>query len=129
MSSFNNNLTVMVVEDSDDIRFILAEFLVLHGCRVVEADNGKEALALIERRCPDLVLMDLHLPLMDGLDATKQIRQNRYSGNDLPIVAITAHDGSGVKESALNAGCNDYLTKPIDFDRLEKTMRQILDPH
>ena len=102
---------------------------MLHGCRVVEADNGKEAVTLIQRRCPDLVLMDLHLPLMSGLDATKQIRQNRYSGNDLPIVAITAHDGSGVKESALNAGCNDYLTKPIDFDRLEKTMRQILDPH
>ena len=129
MKSFNNNFTVMVVEDSDDIRLMLAEFLVSNGCRVVEADNGKEAVALIRRRCPDLVLMDLNLPLMDGLDATKQIRQNRYSGNDLPIVAITAHDGSGVKESALNAGCNDYLTKPIDFDRLEKTMRQILDPH
>jgi CheY-like chemotaxis protein len=95
-------------------------FLVLNGCRVVEADNGKEAVALIQHQCPDLILMDLNLPLMDGLDATKQIRQNRYSGNDLPIVAITAHDGSGVKELALNVGCHDYLTKPIDFNRLER---------
>lgn len=129
MGSFNNKPTVMVVEDSDDTRFMLMEFLVLSGCRVMEADNGKEAVALIRNRCPDLILMDLHLPLMDGLDATKQIRQNRYSGKDLPIVAITAHDGDGVKESALNAGCNEYLTKPIDFDRLEKTMHQILNPH
>ncbi len=119
----------MVVEDSDDTRFMLTEFLVLNGCRVMEADNGKEAVALIHHRCPDLILMDLHLPLLDGLDATKQIRQKRYSGNDLPIVAITAHDGFEVKESALSAGCNDYLTKPIDFERLEKTLHQILDPH
>ena len=129
MKSFNNNPTVMVVEDSDDTRFMLTEFLVLNGCRVLEADNGKEAVALTQHRCPDLILMDLHLPLMDGLDATKQIREYRDSCNDVPIVAITAHDGSGVKESALNAGCNDYLTKPIDFERLEKTLHQILDPH
>ena len=129
MESFNNKPTVMVVEDSDDTRLMLTEFLVLNGCRVLEADNGKEAVALTQHRCPDLILMDLHLPLMDGLDATKQIREYRDSCNDVPIVAITAHDGSGVKESALNAGCNDYLTKPIDFARLEKTLHQILDPH
>ena len=129
MGSFKNKPTVMVVEDADDTRFMLAEFLVLNGYRVVEADNGKEAVALIQHRCPDLILMDLHLPLMDGLDATKQIREYRHSCNDVPIVAITAYDGDGVKESALNAGCNEYLTKPIDFDHLKKTMHQILDPH
>jgi CheY-like chemotaxis protein len=129
MESFNNKPTVMVVEDSEDTRLMLTEFLVLNGYRVLETDNGKEAVALTQHRCPDLILMDLHLPLMDGLDATKQIREYRDSCNDVPIVAITAHDGSGVKESALNAGCNDYLTKPIDFVRLEKTLHQILAPH
>ncbi len=119
----------MVVEDSDDTRNILTEFLVLKGCRVVEADNGKEAVALIQHRCPDLILMDLHLPLMDGLDATKQIREYRHSCNDVPIVAITAHDGDGVQESAFNAGCNEYLTKPINFERLEKMLHKILDSY
>lgn len=71
--------------------------------------------------------MDLRLPLLDGLDATKQIREYRHSYNDLPIVAITAHDSSGVKESALEAGCNEYLTKPVDFVHLEKTLHRILD--
>lgn len=127
MSSFNNSPTVMVVEDSDDTRFMLVEFLVLNGCRVIEAENGKEAVALIRHRCPDLILMDLHLPLLDGLAATAQIRNFRHSCNDLPIVAMTAYDDSGVKESALSAGCNDYLTKPIDFERLGKTLHQILD--
>jgi CheY-like chemotaxis protein len=127
MGSFNNNPTVMVVEDSDDTRFMLTEFLVLKGYRVIEADNGKEAVALTRHRCPDLILMDLRLPLLDGLDATKQIREYRHSYNDLPIVAITAHDSSGVKESALEAGCNEYLTKPVDFVHLEKTLHRILD--
>jgi CheY-like chemotaxis protein len=129
VSLFNNSPTVMVVEDSDDTRFMLVEFLVLKGCRVVEADNGKEAVALIKHRCPDVILMDLHLPLLDGLAATAQIRKFRHSCTELPIVAITAHDGSGVKESALEAGCNEYLTKPIDFERLEKTLHRILDAH
>ena len=126
MSEFNENPTVMVVEDSDDTRAILVEFLVLKGCRVVEADNGKEAVAFIRRKCPNLILMDLHLPLMDGLAATAQIRQYRDSCHDVPIVALTAYDGSGVKESALEAGCSDYLTKPIDFERLEETIRRLL---
>ena len=117
----------MVVEDSDDTRFMIVEFLVLNGCRVIEADNGKEAVALIRHRCPDLILMDLHLPLMDGLAATAQIREYRDSCHDVPIVAITAYDGAGVKESAFDAGCNEYLTKPIDFERLGKTLHQILD--
>ena len=127
MSALNDNPTVMVVEDSDDTRAILVEFLVLNGCRVVEADNGKEAVAFIHRKCPDLILMDLHLPLMDGLAATAQIRHHRDSCSDVPIVALTAYDGSGVKESALEAGCNDYLTKPIDFEHLQETIRHLLD--
>ena len=127
MSAFNDNPTVMVVEDSDDTRAILVEYLVLNGYRVVEADSGKEAVMFIRRKCPDLILMDLHLPLMDGLAATAQIRHYRDSCSDVPIVALTAYDDSGVKESALEAGCNDYLTKPIDFEHLEETMRRLLN--
>lgn len=126
MASFTNNPTVMVVEDSDDTRNILMEFLVLKGCRVIEADNGKEAVALIRRKCPDVILMDLRMPLMDGLTATSQIRQYRNTCSKVPIIAITAHDGTGTKESALEAGCTEYLTKPIDFPLLEKMLREIL---
>jgi two-component system cell cycle response regulator DivK len=117
----------MVVEDSDDTRNILMEFLVLKGCRVIEADNGKEAVTLIRRKCPDLILMDLRMPLMDGLTATTQIRRYRDTCSKVPIIAITAHDGEGTKESALEAGCDEYLTKPIDFPLLEKMMHDILD--
>lgn len=129
MSTFNNHPIIMLAEDSDDTRTMLAEYLVMHGCRVVEADNGKEAVKLFQHRCPDLILMDLHLPLMDGLAAIAQIRAYRDSCNDVPIVAITAHDGAGVKESAFEAGCDEYLTKPIDFTRLEAILHQILDKH
>ena len=127
MASFSNNPTIMVVEDADDTRNILMEFLVLKGCRVIEADNGKEAVALIKRKCPDVILMDLRMPLMDGLTATAQIRRYRNTCSKVPIIAITAHDGTGVKESALKAGCNEYLTKPIDFQLLEKTLQDILE--
>ena len=109
--------TVLVVEDFEDNRFMMRRLLEMSGYRVVEAVNGKQAVenALAER--PDLILMDLSLPQLDGLAATRQIRALDGLGK-VPIVAVSAHDSADFHAEALAAGCNEYVTKPIDFDQL-----------
>ena len=118
--------TILVVEDSDDIRTTLRHFLQMRGYAVAEATNGQEAVEFVERRCPDLILMDLNMPVMDGLAATERIRQCREICNRVPILAVTAYDTYGMKEAVLEAGCNDYILKPIEFDRLDDMIRLIL---
>ena len=119
--------TVMVVEDYDDSRRMLTQFLVLAGYHVVEASNGREAVELVRRRCPDLILMDMNMPHLDGITATEQIRQCRDLCSKVAIVAVNAYDTEGMKEVAFRAGCNEYIKKPIDFDQLEKTISRILN--
>jgi CheY-like chemotaxis protein len=122
----NYKATIMVVEDSSDTRSVLLNFLVLEGYRVVESDNGREAVHIVRRKCPDLILMDLHMPLMDGLAATEQIREFKDTCSDVPIVAITAYDSLDMRDAAIGAGCNEYLTKPLDFAELEKVLGGLL---
>jgi len=81
---------------------------------------------LVKQDCPDLILMDLNMPEMDGLEATERIRECRELCGGVVILAITAHDTYGMKEAALEAGCDGYLTKPIDFDRLETILGRLL---
>ena len=118
--------TILVVEDSDDIRATLRHFLLLNRYHVLEAINGQEAVEFVEQQCPDLVLMDLNMPFMDGLEATERIRRCRDLCERVPILAMTAYDTYGMREAAIGAGCNDYILKPIDLAQLEKTIRQIL---
>ena len=118
--------TIMVAEDFDDTRTLLRRALELRGYRVVEAHDGLEAVELVEQQCPDLILMDLNMPHLDGLAATERIRQCREICQNVTIVAITAHDTYGMREAALEAGCNEYLTKPIDLERLESIVDGIL---
>jgi CheY-like chemotaxis protein len=118
--------TIMVAEDFDDTRAMLRRALQGNGYRVVEAANGLEAVELVRRGCPDLVLMDLNMPVMDGLEATERIRECRELCKDVVILAITAHDTYGMKEAALESGCDGYITKPIDFDRLETILNRLL---
>jgi two-component system, cell cycle response regulator DivK len=118
--------TILVAEDFDDTRALLRRVLQTSGYRVVEAVNGREAVDLVKQDCPDLILMDLNMPEMDGLEATEQIRECRELCKDVVILAITAHDTYGMKEAALEAGCDGYLTKPIDFDRLETILGRLL---
>lgn len=118
--------TVLIVEDFDDARFMLRTFLESNGYRVAEAINGQEAVEFVRRKCPDLILMDLNMPLMDGLAATEQIRACRKMCRKVPILAITAHDTYGMKDAALEAGCDGYILKPIDFEKLEAIIRRIL---
>jgi len=118
-------LTVMVVEDFEDNRFMMRRLLEMSGYRVVEAINGQEALDAARRERPDLILMDLSLPLLDGLAATRLIRQQAEL-SEVPIVAVSAHDTSDFHSEALAAGCNEYVTKPIDFDELESVLKRLL---
>ncbi len=96
---------------------------------VGEAADGLEAVAMVPQIHPDLILMDLNMPQMDGLAATEQIRECRDLCKKVTILAITAHDTIGMKEAAIEAGCNGYLTKPIDFDKLRTIIDRILVSH
>ncbi len=117
--------TILVVEDSKDTRNVLSFSLTRNGYKVVTAVNGEEAVEVALRVRPDLILMDLNLPLMDGLAATEQIREHEEL-RKVPILAVTAYDTYGMKEAALEAGCNGYIKKPIDFKRLDNILRRIL---
>lgn len=117
---------VLVVEDFEDNRFLMRRLLEMSGYGVLEATNGEEAVLIAERERPDLVLMDLSLPLLDGLAATRKIRKCEGL-NKIPIIAVSAHDTSDFHTEAMAAGCNGYVTKPIDFDQLELVINKLLD--
>ena len=114
--------TILLVEDTVDTRYVLGLTLLEQGYRVLTATNGQEALDTALRERPDLILMDLNLPRMDGLMATALIRSHEELRR-VPILAITAYDTYGMREAALEAGCNGYMIKPLDFDRLETILR------
>jgi two-component system, cell cycle response regulator DivK len=108
---------VLVVEDFEDNRFMMRRLLEMSGYNVVEAVNGNQAVELAASVRPDIILMDLSLPQLDGLAATRRIRTQEGLGR-VPIVAVSAHDSADFHAEALAAGCNEYVTKPIDFDQL-----------
>jgi two-component system, cell cycle response regulator DivK len=118
-------LTVLLVEDTEDNRFMMRRLLELDGYRVVEAMNGEEAVRLAKAECPQLILMDLSLPVIDGLAATRLIRK-LPDCERTPIIAVSAHDTSDFQSEAIQAGCNCYITKPINFNELESMIGQLL---
>ncbi len=107
---------ILVVEDVEASRDLVVQLLE-DDYEVIEAVNGEEAVALAGKERPDLILMDLSLPVMDGWEATRQIKANRAL-KSVPIIALTAHAMKGDEEKAKAAGCNDYLSKPIDENEL-----------
>jgi CheY-like chemotaxis protein len=117
--------TVMVVEDFEDNRFMMRRLLEMSGYNVIEATNGEEAIDVALRELPEIILMDLSLPRVDGLAATRRMRQHDELRN-IPIVAVSAHDTTDFHAEALAAGCNDYVTKPIDFDELDALLKGLL---
>jgi CheY-like chemotaxis protein len=117
--------TVLLVEDTEDNRFMMRRLLEMTGYRVVEAMNGEEAVKLAQTESPHLILMDLSLPVIDGLAATRLIR--KLPGcESTPIIAVSAHDTSDFQSEAIEAGCNTYVTKPIDFAELEELIAELL---
>ena len=118
-------LTVLLVEDTEDNRFMMRRLLEMAGYHVVEAMNGEEAVKLAKSESPRLILMDLSLPVIDGLAATRLIRK-LPTCQSTPIIAVSAHDTSDFQSEAIEAGCNSYVTKPIDFNDLEELIAQLL---
>jgi two-component system cell cycle response regulator DivK len=127
METEKNEKTLLLVEDTEDNRFMLRRLLEMEGYRVVEARNGEEAVKVAQNEKPALILMDLSLPVIDGLAATKRIRRIPEL-EDVPIIAVSAHESADFQEKALAAGCNSYITKPIDFAELENLIFELL-PH
>lgn len=95
----------------------------LKGYRVFEAEDGQEALEMALRYRPSLIVIDLNMPVLDGLETVKNFRELEGPGEAIPIVAITAYDVPGMEDAALETGCNDYLRKPLDLNELDRTLR------
>lgn len=117
--------TILLVEDTEDNRQMMRRLLEMSGYRVVEAINGLEAVAVADQIRPQIILMDLSLPYIDGLAATRRIRGLPGLSN-VPIVAVSAHDTADFHSEALDAGCNAYITKPIDYPELEDLVNHLL---
>ena len=109
--------TILYVEDNEDNVFMLVHRLRRHGFEVIVAADGVLGVEAARRERPDLVLMDLSLPVLDGWEATRRLRQEPET-RSLPVIALSAHAMAGERERALAAGCDDFETKPVDFDRL-----------
>ena len=114
---------VLIAEDSLDTRIMLKRAFELKGYSVVEAADGNEALEAIHETHPNLIVIDLNMPVVDGLEAIKKIRNLEAPGEQVPIVAITAFDVYGMKEAALQTGCNSYLSKPLDMEELDRALK------
>lgn len=126
LSQFGTGVpVVLVVEDSADTRHVLSLELRHRGCCVLTAADGHAGVESALSARPDLILMDLNLPRLDGLAATERIRGHREL-DGVPIIAVTAYDTYGIREAALEVGCQDYLLKPLDPDALERAMRGAL---
>ncbi len=115
---------VLIVEDYEDTREFMKFLLESYGYQVIEAADGIEAVDRAKHQCPDLILMDISLPVVDGLTATRTIRQCSNQAQ-LPIIAVTAF-GKTYYDKAIEAGCNDLINKPVDFDVLEPILNYYL---
>jgi CheY-like chemotaxis protein len=114
--------TVLIVEDYEDVRALMKFLVRRHGYTVLEAADGYEAVEQAKEHCPDLILMDISMPLMDGISATRIIRTFNGCGN-IPIIALTAHDQT-YYHRAIQAGCDEVIGKPLDFDALEDLLKR-----
>jgi len=117
---------ILVVEDYPDTRTMLSSLLRSKGYMVIEAGDGKEGVRQANRVNPDLILMDLALPELDGVEATRQIRQ-RQSHSQTPIFAVSAFATSDVQQDALDAGCNEVFTKPLEIEPFLGKIRATLN--
>jgi two-component system, cell cycle response regulator DivK len=117
--------TVLIVEDSEDARYFMRLELEQLGYRIVEAEDGEKAVEVAERERPDIILMDLSLPVMDGIAATAKIRSSDGLGK-VPVIAVTAHQETDFRADAKAAGFDAYVTKPIDIPWLSELIEGLL---
>lgn len=117
---------ILCVEDDDDSVYMLKmRFGLLDGFEVMTAEDGEAGCAKAEAELPDVILMDLDLPVIDGWEATRRLKRAAAT-RDIPIIALTAHAMLGSREQALAAGCDEFDTKPVDFDRLMQKINIVL---
>jgi CheY-like chemotaxis protein len=114
--------TILYIEDNEDNVYMLARRLRRHGFEVIVATDGARGVEAARRERPDLVLMDLGLPVLDGWEATRRLKEAPET-RSIPVIALSAHAMAGERERALAAGCDDYDTKPVDLDRLLAKIR------
>jgi CheY-like chemotaxis protein len=117
---------ILYIEDNDDNAYMLKMRLELLGdFEVLAAENGEKGCEIAATEQPDIILMDLEMPVVDGWEATRRLKGNPTT-RGIPIIALSAHALAGEREKALAAGCNEFDTKPIEFDRLVATLRRVL---
>jgi CheY-like chemotaxis protein len=126
MTSKPDRPRVLLVDDYPDAREMYTEYLEFSGFDVVEASNGMEALQRAADTAPDIILMDLSLPVMDGWEATRRLKADHRTAG-IPVVALTGHALAGISEGAKNAGCDAFVTKPCLPEDLVREIRKILD--
>jgi CheY-like chemotaxis protein len=117
--------TILVADDFDDSRLLLRTWLERRGFRVIEAENGCEAVFEAESESPDLIIMDLEMPELDGLEATRAIRRIQRLAN-VPILAVSAYGAEQYRGLALRAGCNEYVSTPFEPAQLESLIRSYM---
>lgn len=118
-------IKILLVEDNEMNRDMLSRRLQRKGYAVVTAVDGASGVSIAQTELPDLILMDMNLPILDGWEATKQIRSNTQTGK-IPIIAQTAHAMSGDREKCLAVGCDDYIAKPVEFQQLLVKIERLL---
>jgi two-component system cell cycle response regulator DivK len=125
MERFMAGESILYIEDNFENRILIKRVLEAEGYLVIEADNGKTGLKLASEKSPDLILMDINLPDIDGYDCTAKLRELE-STSSIPIIALTANAMEGDQEKALDAGCDGYIPKPIDVDGLPEQVAGFL---
>jgi CheY-like chemotaxis protein len=118
-------MKILYVEDNDDNVYVVKNRLGRVGFTVLVAGDGEQGLVMATAERPDLILMDLSLPVLDGWEATRRLKADGAT-KDIPVIALSAHAMAGDREKALAAGCDDYDTKPIDFARLRAKIQALL---
>lgn len=117
--------TILVVDDFEDTQVFMKFLLEKLGFEVLQARDGWKAVESVKRRIPDLILMDMAMPLVNGIGATKLIRQLKEA-SEIPIIAFTA-SGQFIQQQAIDAGCNDFIEKPVDIDKLKLIIKKYLE--
>jgi len=117
--------TILLVEDFDDTRLMMKLWLLKQGYRVVEAETGEEAIAAAQRELPDLIIMDMMMPGMNGLDATRRIREYQAL-RQTPIVAVSAYGADEYRSLAIDAGCDEYISTPFEPSELADLIKSLI---
>jgi two-component system cell cycle response regulator DivK len=117
---------ILLIEDNETNRDMLSRRLARKGYDVILATDGAEGVSLAHKQAPDLILMDMSLPVLDGWEATRQLK-TAVATRAIPVIALTAHAMAGDREKAMEAGCDEYETKPVEFQRLLSKIEALLN--